>query len=128
MQWLKIKAENVSEKCHFEILNGNTSSSNNNDINNDDDDMTFRTLIGASLIECAAMVDIEYCADVLLLLCEDTIIVPVVCIPAVVDFLISISSLPVITISATTSDACEDVGDVVISSKIFVCKIKRKTI
>lgn len=57
--------------------------------------------------------------------CEATIIIPVVCIPAVVDSLISISSLPVITMSATTSDACEDVGDVVISSKIFVCKMKR---
>lgn len=62
-------------------------------------------------------------------LCEKaqgSIVVPVDCMPAVVDSLISISSLPVITMSATTSDACEDVGDVVISSKMFVCKLIRK--
>lgn len=39
--------------------------------------------------------------------------------PAVVDSLISINSFPVITISVT-ADACEDDGDVVISSKVSV--------
>lgn len=51
---------------------------------------------------------------------SDSCHLPVDCMPAaVVDSFISINSLPVITISATT-DACEDDGDVVISSKAFI--------
>lgn len=51
---------------------------------------------------------------------------PVVCMPAaVIDSFISINSLPIITISAA-ADACEDDGDVVISSNVFVCMKKEE--
>lgn len=44
---------------------------------------------------------------------------------AVIDSFISINSLPIITISAA-ADACEDDGDVVISSNVFVCIKKER--